>query len=177
MARHEADVVISADNRDHGKVYHIREMSPIDSEAWFARALKLLGSAGTDIPADIFDQGAMGFAAIGIGAALAGLARAPWPDTKQLMDEMLGCVVSLTMPIPGRAEQTPPIAMLSQIIAQTEEVSTLMQIREAVLSLHVGFSVRDWLLEYRDEAARRLRESGLNTETSPDQLPLSSLPN
>lgn len=168
MARLETSVTITESNRDTGKTFNIREMPPMQSEEWFARAIRVLASASVEVPADLFQQGAQGFAAIGISTALMGLAKAPWEEVKALMGEMMTCIVSATMPIPTGG-QGPPLTILSQILHQIEEVSTLARLREEILSLHVGFSIAAYFSIYRDAAVKAMTNPGSTTEISQDQ--------
>ncbi len=162
MARREETVTITREGRDQGKTFTLREMPAAQAEEWFMRAMMLLARSGAEVPADLFQQGAMGFAAIGIGAALTGLGKAPWAEVKPLLDEMMRCVVAIQSPAGV------PIMAHAQVMAQIEEVATLIQLREDVLSLHLGFSLAARLSSYRDMAAAMMAVSGQNTSTSPE---------
>ena len=146
--RRKAVVTIQRAGRDQGKSYTIEEMSAVAAEDWFFRAMQFLARSGADVPPNLFDHGAAGFAAIGIGTALTGLGKSPYFEVKPLLDEMLKCIVSYQAP--GAAQ---PITMLSQILSQTEEFLTVTQLREEILSLHLGFSLAAKLSEFRAKAA------------------------
>ena len=108
MARRETTVTITREGRDQGKTYTLREMPAAQAEEWFYRAMMLLARSGADVPPDIFQQGAIGFATMGLGTVLTGLGKAPWHEVKPLLDEMLPCVVALAspagVPITGRTD-------------------------------------------------------------------------
>lgn len=145
--RRETTVAITREGRDQGKSFNIRELPAAQAEEWFSRAIMLLVRAGVDMPPNIFDHGAAGFAAIGIGTALTGLGKAPWFEVKPLLDEMMGCLVSFNAP--GGASVT----VHSQIVGQIEEVATIIQLREEIVSLHLGFSLAAKLSAFRARAA------------------------
>lgn len=146
MARRETTVTITREGRDQGKTYTLRELPAAQAEEWFYRAMMLLARSGADVPPDIFQQGAIGFATMGLGTVLTGLGKAPWHEVKPLLDEMLPCVVALAspagVPITG-----------AQIWMQTEEPATIVQLREEVLSLHLNFSIAARLSDYAKMAA------------------------
>jgi len=164
--RRQADIVITAPGRDQGKMYRIRELYAIPAEEWFTRAMQLLIRAGVDVPPNILQEGAMGFVTMGIGACLTGLGKAPFEDWKHLMDQMLTCII-------GYKEQptSPLIEILPVILDQIEEVSTIVRLREEIISLHLGFSLAARLSTYREAVVALVNGLGLNTGTSPDQLP------
>lgn len=172
MSRREAAITITAPGRDQGKVYHIRELNAVPAEEWFTRAMQLLVRAGVEVPANILQEGAMGFVTMGIGACLTGLGKAPYGEFRALMDDMMVCLV-------GYQEKASAIKIenIQVILDQTEEVATLIKLREEIISLHLGFSLAARLLSYREAVVALVNELGLNTQTSPDQLPSLSRPN
>lgn len=162
MLRTQA-ITITREGRDKGKTFLLTEMPSERAEAWFIRAMMLLGRSGTDVPPDIFQHGAYAFATIGIATALAGLGKSPWSELKPLLDEMMECV----------GYQAPAGAIInspSQVASQIEEVATRMQLREEVLSLHLGFSIAAKLSELRVVAAALMAGLMQNTKTSPPSL-------
>lgn len=161
MARREEVVVIDAEGRDKGKQFLIREMPAYQAEEWFMRAMMLLARSGTDVPSDIFEHGSMGFAAMGIGAAISGLGKAPWHEVKPMMDEMLACLASYQSPA-GVA-----VTIHSQIMQQIEEPRTIMRLREEILSLHLGFSIAARLLDFRAATVAMMEGLGQITKISP----------
>jgi len=96
---------------------------------------------------------------------LTGLGKAPYEDYKTLMDQMLLCITGYK-----EAPTSPMIEVLPVILDQTEEVATLVRLREEIISLHLGFSLAAKLSNYREAAAALINELGLNLETSPDRL-------
>lgn len=163
MSRREAAITITTPGRDLGKIYHIRELYAVPAEEWFARAMQMLLRAGVDVPPNILEQGAMGFVTMGIGACLTGLGKAPFDDTKLLMDQMMTCLVGYQEKA-GSAR----IENINVILDQTEEVSTLIRLREEIISLHLGFSLAAKLSTYREAMVALINGLGVNTEISPD---------
>ncbi len=139
--RRVKEITIAESGRDHGKTFLITELPAADAEDWFERATRLLVTTGAEVPSNIFQHGPQGFAVMGIGAALAGLARAPWYEVKTLLAEMMACV----------ALRAGPMTVTGAVMeSQIEEIATRLRLREEVLSLHLGFSLRDALSRYRD---------------------------
>ena len=163
MARREATVTIAREGRDQGKTFTLREMPAEQAEDWACRVLLLIARGGVDVPPYIFQMGWSGFMVLGVGTVMTGLGKAPHSEVKPILQEMLTCVVSLDTPAGV------PVTKLSLIMSQIEEVATILQLREEVLSLHLGFSLAARLLELREMAAAIMAvESGPNTSTSLD---------
>lgn len=155
MARKTIQVMIETPGRDQGKLFEITELSAMRAERWARRALCALGKSGAEIPDDVANAGLAGIAAMGI-RAISGVDTA---EMDALMDEML-TTVSL-IPDPSKPFVKRPLRSEDDI----EEVTTLLRIREEVLSLHVGFSLRDYRLSLM--AARQMENNTPNTSTSP----------
>lgn len=172
MARRTEQVLIEHEGRDKGKVFLIEEMPALQAEEWFFRALQLLARGGADIPDNIFDQGAMGFAALGIGACLTGLAKSEWYNVKPLWDELLQCVKELKS-----GPSAIPIMTFQEIIGQVEEPVTFTLLRERILSLHLGFSLAARLSYFSAAVVKTLSENGPNILTFPDPSQPASPPN
>ena len=167
MARRTAAITITREGRDHGGVFVITEMPAVPATEWFIRAMQLLARSGADVPPNIFQAGAAGFAAMGIGTVLTGLGKAPWFEVKPLLDELLACVTSYQPPGAITSQTQLPV-----ILGQIEEPATIMQIHEEVVSLHLGFSIADRLSNFRTLAANLIQELTPTIETStasPDQ--------
>ena len=165
MPRRTALVTIARDGRDKGGVFEIEEMAAFPACEWFLRAGQLLARSGTDIPADIGEHGATGFVALGVGAIVSGLGKAPWHEVKPLLDELLTCVKAYTAP----GAQV-PIRAWAAITTQVEEAATFVQLYEEVLSLLVGFSVAASLSTFtRRMVATVASAIGQTTETSPEK--------
>jgi hypothetical protein len=129
MARKEIDVTITADGRDKGKVFHIRELSAMHAEKWAMRALQAAVRAGVNIPDNIADQGMATIAAIGIQT----LATMSFAEAEPLLDEMFECVLIK----PDRAH---PEIVRNLLEDDIEEVATRIKLRRDILDLHVSFS-------------------------------------
>lgn len=128
MARSTANVTITDDTRDKGKVFVLTEMPASQAEAWATRALMALTSSGAQIPAGYERLGLAGVAELGI-KALGGL---KWEDAKPLLDEMMTCVQIVPDP-------TKPHVVRGLIEEDIEEISTRVKLRAEVWKLHVGF--------------------------------------
>jgi hypothetical protein len=160
--RREAEITIITAGRDKGKIYRIRELNAVPAEEWFTRAMQMLIRAGVEVPPNILQEGAMGFVTMGIGACLTGLGKAPYEDYKMLMDQMLVCITGFK-----ENPSAPWIEILPVILDQTEEVGTLIKLREEIISLHLGFSLAAKLSNYREAVVALINGLGLTTETSP----------
>jgi len=169
--RRTATVSIDREGRDKGGVFVLTEMPAIPATEWFLRAMQLLARAGVDVPPHIMQLGAAGFVTIGIGTVLTGLGKAPWHEVKPLLDELLTCVVSYQPPT-----AVSPITRWDVIRTQIEEPSTIFQLHEEVVSLHLGFSLAGRLSTFRTLAAKMIADLGPNTGTSPGTSESSSPP-
>lgn len=128
--RKTADITITDEGRDKGKVFRLREMSAMQAEKWAARALLALAKSGVDIPDEISEMGMAGMVALGI-KSLVGVS---FRDAEPLLDEMLGCIK--IVPDPARPQIERPL-----IDGDIEEVRTLVTLRKEVFTLHTGFSL------------------------------------
>lgn len=128
--RKEVVVTITAEGRDKGKVFVIREKSAVQTEKWATRALLALSRSGVDI-GDAADAGIRGIMALGI-KALFGMS---FTDAEPLLDEMMECVSWRVDP--KRPDVTRPLMVDDDI----EEVATLLRLRSEVVELHTGFSI------------------------------------
>lgn len=167
MAR-KTDILLVADesSRDHGKAYHITEMSASQGEAWGLRAMLALTRSGIEVPPEVLSQGLMGVAILGI-KAFAGIT---WPEAQPLLAEMMACVQFCYDP-------NNPSMMRTLTEPDIEEVSTRLLLRERVLSLHLGFSIAAKLSTYRLLFAAKTQESNTSsptTEISPNSSEGSS---
>lgn len=169
--RRTATISIDRDGRDKGGVFVLTEMPAILATEWFLRAMQLLARSGVDVPPHIMQLGAAGFVTIGIGSVLTGLGKAPWHEVKALLDELLTCVTSYQPPT-----AVAPVTRWDVIKTQIEEPSTILQLHEEVVSLHLGFSLRGRLSTFRTLAAKMIADLGPTTEISPAISPLSSPP-
>lgn len=133
MPRREATVVIDAEGRDRGKIFRLTELPAEQGEEWATRLLLALGKSGVDVPEGIFAMGMAGIAAVGIRA----MGNLPWEVAKPLMQEMMACV---------QIQPGPDSKIVRRLIADDiEEVSTRLRLRDEVIQLHMGFSVRGFI--------------------------------
>jgi len=171
--RREATITIEAEGRDKGKVFILREMASEPATDWFCRALQLLARSGVEVPPDILSRGPLGFAAMGMGAVLTGLGKAPFPELKGLMDELMRCV-SHRSPN-GQVVHTDPYIVSEQI----EDVETRFRLMEEVLSLHLGFSMAAYLSDLKQTAAAMINTiseiGGTMSTSTPPSEPSSPL--
>lgn len=125
-------------NRDEGKTFKIIEMIAWDAEDWAFRVVLALVKAGAELPDGLkekFDANEVSMAdmaLLGINA-LKGLL---YHDAKPLLDDMMKCVHI----IPDKKN-----AHITREIIQddVEEVSTIVELRKQVMSLHLNFSSTD----------------------------------
>ncbi len=128
--RKTKDVVITADNRDRGKIFTLKEMSAYDADRWANRALLALMNHGAELPDNAATAGLAGLAAAGIHA----LAKLPAETVQPLLDELLvKCVTYQHSP------KVPPQAIFLNDACQIEEIPTFWTLRIAVLELHTDF--------------------------------------
>lgn len=157
MARRTASVTISAEGRDHGKVFILTEMSASQAEKWAARAMLAIGQSGVQIPDDVATAGLAGVAAIGIQA----ISGVPWHLAEPLLDEMFRCIAFQ----PNPAQPDVVRALMEDDI---EEIATRVQLREEVISLHLGFSIAVYTSKLKAAITNRTTEITLDTATSPE---------
>lgn len=144
--RKEKSITITADGRDQGKRFHIREMSATRAEDWAIRLMLAMGASGIQIPDGLARHGMAGLmvalqsggkvADEMLGTVLTGLRvagiynllRMPYELAKPLLDEMLGCVQIIE-----------PAITRGLTEGDIEEVTTLLLLRKEVWELHTGF--------------------------------------
>lgn len=154
MALKELKVVISDDNRDKGKIYHLTEMPALKAEKWATRAFLALSNAGAQLPDDVMNAGMEGIAHFGFSS----LQQLKFHDVEPLMDEMIQCV---------QIQPSPNAALVRGLVdGDIEELATLYQLRRAVFGLHVDFSK---LVAKRNSEgpAATSQEGSFLTRTSP----------
>lgn len=143
--RKEKDIIISDPaSRDNGRHYRIREMPAMRTEKWVIRALLALGKAGVELPSAAFDQGAMTLLSIGIPAML----RMDYATMDVLLAEMMECVQIVPDP-----KGNPGFSRGLVGEDDVEEVLTLLRLRDAVLEVHLGFSIAARLSDFRGTPA------------------------
>lgn len=153
MSRKTKLITIVKEDRDVGKQFLITEASSDATEHWGLRVFMAMSRANIDIDASALDAGMAGVATI----ALRSLASMQFADAVPLLAEMMLCVKYV--PAGARGME------LARHLVETdvEEITTLLLLREEVIDLHVGFSVRDAIQEH---LAARAQERILATETS-----------
>lgn len=139
--RKTKSVTITAEGRDKGKVFVIREMDAWQAEEWAQRAVEAIAQK-TAIPDGIANAGMLGIYIFGAKALLS----APYAMIKPLMDEMFATCLSIqpdpTNPSILRGAGTPDVRAVGPMIPDdTEEVATRLFLRDAIIELHSGFSV------------------------------------
>lgn len=135
-------ITVTAEGRDKGKSFLLVEKSAWDTERWATRALLALSRAGADIPEEALGAGALGI----LIAGLDGVRKLPFHDADALMGEMLACIAFV--PDVGHKDPMNPDRPFTRALTlpsehedgDIEEVATLMQLRGAILELHLGFS-------------------------------------
>ena len=156
MARRETSLRISAEGRDQGKVFLLKEMSAFAGESWATRAFLALARSGTEIPEDLEAAGWAGIASMGL-KAFAGLT---YEEAAPLLSEMLDCVhiveEALTRPLTED---------------DVEEIATIVQLRREVFLLHVDFSKVVALLKSQKATTDQTQS---DTPTSPELSESSS---
>lgn len=147
-----------AEGRDAGKVFLLTEMAASQAEAWAIRAMGAMIRGGQPIPDEVLGGGWAALSVL-LAAGLRALLRAPWEEIEPLLAEMMGCVQ--IVPDPGN-----PTVMRRLIEDDILDVSTRLELREKVFSLHLGFSVAGALSALA--SAVKTDPNSLNTSTSPE---------
>jgi len=133
--------VISAEGRDKGKAFHLREMPASQGERFALKVFHALAKSGFDVPEDLAQSGMAGIARLGMGVVSA----LQFGDLVALMEEMLGCVQFI--PDPSR-----PNVMRPLIEDDIEEVATRLRLRKEILALHIDFFASAALLSSQSQA-------------------------
>lgn len=153
-------VTIDSPGRDVGKIFHLRELSATQAEAWGTRLMLALSRAGVEVPENFFAMGMAGVAVMGL-KAMGGLS---WDVAKPLLDEMMTCV---------QIQPSPSQPVVRALIEDDiEEVATRIRLREEVITLHTGFSISAFVSNFRKiqeaqaaQAAAEMTSLGEDTET------------
>lgn len=128
MARKEKYITVEKENRDHGKMFFIREMPADKSERWGLRALGALIGSGAHIPDNVKT---LGMAAL-VHQGILSLSRVPVEVSLPLLDELLDCVE--IVPDPSNKD-----IKRKDIKNDIEEAWTYSWLRMEVLKLHLDF--------------------------------------
>lgn len=144
MARRTKRVTITADGRDRGKVFELREMAADQAERWATRAILALANAGGRLPDGVLDSGMAGLEFTWRSVAstsIAALSGVRYAEVEPLLEEMKHCI---RFKPPG-SEALPLQDIFPGEDSQIEEVATWYTLRYEVLQLHLGFSLADAL--------------------------------
>jgi hypothetical protein len=153
MAR-KTETWVATEGRDKGKHFVITEMSAARAEKWATRALLAIGRAGVDLPDDLASAGMAALAYAGLKA----ITSCAFEDAEPLLDEMMQCVT---------IQPDPKLEFTRGTIEDDfEEVATLVQLRDRVFGLHVGFSIAAELAKL-GAAAKKALDASNDTQTSP----------
>jgi hypothetical protein len=128
VARKNAVVKITDDNRDKGKAFLITEMSATQGEAWAMRAILALMAGDVELPEGFERMGMAGIAEVGL-KALSGL---HWEVAEPLLADMMACVQF----IPDPLKQNVLRDLFEEDI---EEISTRVKLKAEVWKLHTDF--------------------------------------
>lgn len=171
MARQTKDVVITADGRDNGKLFLITELPAVQAERLGMRALMAIGKSGVDFGSrgDELQSGLSGIAALA-STGLRALAGVNFDELEPLLDEMMTCVEM----VPDAADRSKRLAW-PLFGTQIEEARTMLQLRDEVVTLHLGFSPLAILSSW-GESAKQAMSNTSNIPTSPPSSESSSAP-
>lgn len=125
--RKEIDVTVTADGRDKGKTFVIKEMDAVSADEWATRALFTLAKSGANIPPELMSGGMASFAAMS-GLGIQALLFVPYDEAKPLLASLIKCA--------SIKEASATRALTPDDI---EEIATFALLRGEALKLHVGF--------------------------------------
>lgn len=138
MPRRTKVVAVTAEGRDKGKTFTIREAPADQAERWANRAILAMANAGSKLPEGVVEGGMAGLSLSLPGIVLAGMRALQglrYEDIHELLAEM----------VPLIQYQPPGNAPVQQLFpgdnSQVEEVATWWQLRRELVELHLGFSV------------------------------------
>ena len=152
--RRTATFTVTSPGRDLGKRFHIEEQPVMAIEEWTRRAAAILLRSGVEIPPGILEQGPSGFVALGVGTILSGIGKAPEAEVAWLFEAMLKSVKGYQ-----ESANAPVMTNLEIILGQVEELRTMVELREQIASVHLGWSLADHLTKYRGLVADLLRSN------------------
>jgi hypothetical protein len=161
MARRVETITITAEGRDKGKQFIIREMDSFEAEEWGERMLlALVRGGGPEVSEQTVSMGLAGLATLGVGAVGA----VQYDEIKPLLKQMMGCV---TIPAAIASHFERPVNGQDDI----EEVATILRLRKEVLELHLGFSLGSILSFFRRPSPTTATDgNGPDTQTSAPPL-------
>lgn len=156
-------VTITAEGRDKGRQYFLKEMPALKAERWARHAIAACASKDLDIREEVKALGMLGFVLFSFQAIAGGNVDA----VDKLMDEMLTQIQI----IEEGAAAPRPIGADGDIW----EVMTLKTLRIELIELHMGFTFAELLLMLRASAEGIVRDSQ-SSQTSPTSSETSSQP-
>ena len=133
MPRKVETVTIDREGRDKGKSYVLTEMAAAPAEKWALRLLNAAARNGLQIPDGVAELGMQGVAIMLAVNGMGSLAGIAWVDMEPLLDEMMACVQFKTS-----------ANIVRDILPEAddiEEIFTRVQLRGAILRLHVDPSL------------------------------------
>ena len=174
--RNTKEIRVTAEGRDKGKVYVIREMSSYDGERWGIRMMEALMKGGVDIPNGFADAsgGLLALYALGMRAICA----APSDLTLPLFDEMFEkCLTVVPDPKnPLITRGAPPVhggeSVGPLIDDDIEEIKTRAMLRGEIFELHTGFSAAAALSQLWKKGMENLA-AAKDESTSQSDTPIS----
>jgi hypothetical protein len=140
--------------RDAGKVYRLTEKPASQVEKWAIRAFLALANAGVEFPEELGRLGPAGLAVLGIK----GLQGVRFADAEPLLDEMMECISI-------QPDRSNPNIIRKPVDTDIEEVKTRLLLRQAIIELHLGFTLAD--VQSRLTSATTAATPSSNTKTSP----------
>lgn len=167
MARRTKTVTITADGRDKGKMFFLTEMPPRQGEKWAIRAGLALAHSGrmdiSDEDKELLTGGGLpAIAALGMRA----FAALDFAEAEPLMDEMFDCVTFV--PDPSKIDQMTQQAIVRPVREDDiEEISTILNLRNEVVELHLGFSIAAGLSRIGAAAKKALGINDTSTSLKP----------
>jgi len=135
MTRKTKELTITAEGRDHGKVFVITEPSSDTSERLAGRFWIMLMRAGAQIPKDQRQAGMAGVAMFLSSDISEVLPYLNWDELEPLLDELMACVRYRHAP-------THPLqAIMAGESCQIDEIATRFQLKMEAFELITGFSL------------------------------------
>lgn len=144
--RKSAQITITDEGRDKGKVFLITEMPAEQGESWAMRVLLALMASGAQLPENYPSLGMAGLAEMGFKA----LATLRWDTLQPLLAEMFSTVQI-------KPDRKNPNVTRELIESDIEEIMTRVTLRKEWWNLHMGFlsAVAPSLIERANPAAKK----------------------
>jgi len=155
MTRRTDDILITAEGRDKGKLFCITEMTAAAAEEWALRAILALSKNGVEIPDEVIEAPSLA------GVAFVGLKAFGKVNAAEMIELFRDCMKCVEI-YPGYElgnEKKFKRALIEGDSADIEEVQTRVFLRTEVISLHLGFSLRDAIQAQREAMKKRREEA------------------